>query len=234
MNLAIADSATKPTGATATISGSAGGTVAVYAARVDGQIGSANWSQVGSRTGDGAISLALAKGYYFAYAAEGGDVSPLQYFVVTDGLDSVATRCRAAVRATIELLDLPCTRRIYEQWDALDDTNLLYPCVVLTTAGQSEQSGFYTASLDGIGRPILVLICDRQDIKDPRPLPDYESWRQRIERAFRSQRLSGVIECRWCTVEPGQIAEEYRQRFQCVVSTLTIRVDTREPRGLGA
>lgn len=235
--LTVTDLAAVPTGATAAVSGSAGGANTVYVQRVDGTaIGGGNWALGGTRTGDGAVSLSLAKGYYFAYCQTGTTAaSPPVYFAVTDGLDAVATRCRRAIKATVQLVDLPCTANVYERWDERDRFGPRYPCVVLSTEGLQETELPYTQGLDDVGRPTQVLICDGGTGPfDTRRQDTYESWRQALMRPFRRLRLAGVPEVKWCEVEPGRILAESALKGLVVVSSFVIRTRTREPRGLGA
>lgn len=240
VSITVADNAGSPTGVVVTVAGSTGGTVSVRAAKVDEALSIGTWSAVGSRTGNGTVSVSLAEGFWFFVAIDGTDVSAIVRCPVTDGQTAVATRCRAAIRATLATLSptTTCCANLYEQWDdtgdGFDVTNVDYPAVVLTTAKQQDGISYYGNMLDGWARPTALLLLDNNDPKDPRNLAAYELWRQNITRAFVHQRLSGVPEVRWCDVEPLKTAESYRDRFQLMVSSLVVRVNTREIRGLGA
>ena len=67
-------------------------------------------ASAGSLNNSGTVSLALAAGHYFAYAASsnGGStmISNITYFVVTDGLEALHVRCLTAVQARIRSLAL--------------------------------------------------------------------------------------------------------------------------------
>ena len=135
--LAVADVADGAT-ATATISSSSGGANIVYTQNVDGTLGSGTWTNSGSRTGDGTVTLTLSKGYYWSYCTTGGTtLSNLVYFQVTSGLDAVIDRCYDAVKATLQLLNLPCTTRVYDSQYALTPL-VQYPCIVMTTEGARQ------------------------------------------------------------------------------------------------
>lgn len=240
VTLTIADDATIPTGAVATVSGAGSGSVVLYIQKVNGTIiGSFNWSVGGTRTGNGTIDLTLNVGYYFAYCTvDAAEVSTLVYFNVTNGQDSVATRCREAIKATIQLLDpvlYPCSVNVYTRWHPSDQINYEFPCVIMSTEGQRETELPYTQGLDDVGRPTLTIIADSAQTRfDPDSMPAYELWRQGIQRLFIRQRLSGVIECKWCEIEPANILNDADYKGMVVVSAFNIRVRTREPRGLGA
>src|SRR6185369_3797179 len=107
--LTITDNA-NGTGGLATIAGSdLGQTVTIYGSRLDSA--SLSWSVVGSRTGDGTVSLALALGYWWFYAA--GIVASLpvatapQKAAFTMATRSVLDRLLDAVVARVQTLTLP-------------------------------------------------------------------------------------------------------------------------------
>jgi hypothetical protein len=235
--LTVTDNAGTPSiGAVATVGGSAGGTVTVYAQPVTGQTGSGTWTSYGSRTGDGTVSLALAAGYWWVYAIEGADLSGLAYTQVTTGLTAVETRCKAAIAATITLLNLPI-RAIHTQFDADDKTNLNNLCVVLDTGdGVRETDEAAMNNRDDLGHPVRVCIFDTKDQFDQSATKQalYESMRQSIWRAFHNQRLAGVPESVINKVEPLALTEMEKGRYQWFRSGLLIRCRTRELRGLGA
>lgn len=231
LEIAVADNA-DGTGGTATITGSAGGSVSVAAGRVASGAGLIALPTVGSRTGNGTLALSLSRGLWFAYAKEGASISSLYLFNVTDGLDAVATRVRRVVADTIRLLTISPARNVYEQI-APDDTNIVLPCVMLTTEGESESDESKLNTVDDWGRPVKVLIADRATHLDHGKLPLYETWRQAIMRCFVNQQLIGVPESKICRIEPLQIADPKIKEYGYMVAGFVVRAVTREPRGIG-
>lgn len=231
--LSIVDNA-DGTGATATIAGSSGGANVVSVQNVDGELGSLSWTAAGSRTGDGDVSLTLTPGYYWAYCVTGGtSLSGLVYFQVTTGVDSVLSRCAAAVKSRLQLLALPCTERVLDLITDRSPGEELFPCTVLTTDGANQTNEAALNGRDDIGQPIRCLVKDICGKFDSTKLETYRSWRQAIFRAFHNQRLPGVIESVRNRVELGGVTPAESKQPQMVFD-LTIRCITREVRGLGA
>lgn len=100
------------TGCAATLSGStAGSTNTLFAAPWSGGFIPAAFASYGSRTGDGAVSLALLAGYHWVYCrstktAEDGVVSLVYGVRVTTGSLPVYEQCLNAVLAKIQGLGL--------------------------------------------------------------------------------------------------------------------------------
>ncbi|WP_439623376.1 hypothetical protein [Gemmata sp.] len=219
-------------GATATVAASSGGANGVYYAAVDGSLGAVTWSLGGSRVGDGAVPLALPKGYYWAYCLTGTAASNLVYFQVTDGADAVITCCFNAVKATIQLLNQPFSVRVYDSQFAGNQPAIEYPCTVLTSEDGQDSDEAALNGRDDLGHPVRVQImvhCVKFDnsIKDT-----LRAYRQAVFRAFHNQRLSGVTESVRNRVELGGIAM-IRGDAPLANSELTVRCVTREVRGLG-
>lgn len=221
------------TGATATIAGSSGGANVVYVGRVVGTVGNMAVLTSAARTGDGAVTLALAKGLYFAWLVTDGALQAVYYFGATDGLNAVATRCRRAVCDTIRLLNIPPAARVYEQAYP-DEVNVKYPCILVTVEGVGETADQGLSTRDDIGRPVRVGIADRWDRREHTKLPDWEYWRQCIDRCFREQQLAGVPESKICHIEPYVIIDPNMSQYEHMVSGLVVRAVCREPRGVGA
>ena len=225
------------TGGVATVAGSAGAAVAVWAMPMaDGEL----FAQIGTRTGDGPLTLALRPRLYWLYAAAGPTVTPVLGVHATDGLAKLPTRCRAAVAARIRSIGLltpagdplPVVEQMFP-----DDATLpeRYPCVILSADGTTETDGpSGTWAADDKGYPVKVHVCDRNGVPpDHRMLPVYEAWRYGIERAFAGQFLPGVPESGSCTVEPYLIVDPNSAVYQFLVSALLVRCFCRVPRGLG-
>jgi hypothetical protein len=127
-------------------------------------------------------------------------------------------------------LGLPCG--VYEQWTAVDVSNVVFPAIILSVEGVSESDESTLSSADDIGFPVRVSIIDRQDDYDHGTLPDYEGWRHLIDRAFRKQQLPGVPESVQCKVEYGDIGNPNLPKFQYLVSEFVIRHVMRLYRGI--
>jgi hypothetical protein len=235
--LTLADLAATPTGATATIAGSAGGANAVFVSHGDPAVPgvSAGWVEKGARAGDGDVTLSLRPGVYWAYlSADGGaELTPPVYVRVTDGLGAVASRCLAAVRDRVTALALPCTERVYDQ-TFTDDPAVLYPLTVVTPAGARQSNEAALNGRDDWGHPVRVLIRDKVFQYDQTARTKFEGWRQAVLRAFHNQRLPGVPESVVCRVDLGPLVEPPPGGNGKLMSELTVRCITREPRGLGA
>jgi hypothetical protein len=231
-SLTITDNANS-TGATASITGSAGGSNQVYVQNVDGQLGSGVWTLAGTRTGDGTVALTLTKGYYWGHCLTNGTVlSGFCFFQVTDGLDAVLDRCVSAVKAQAQLLNLPCTQRVYDFIHS--DTPLVqYPCIILTTEGARQTDEKRLNGRDDIGHPVRMLVKDLCLKFDEKKRKEYRKWRQAFFRAYHNQRLPGIIESVMNKVELGEITAASMSEPQ-MICELTVRCITREVRGLGA
>lgn len=234
MTLAVADNE-DGTGATATITGSSGGANTIYAQRVTGEIGSGSFASVGSRTGDGTVSLALAKGYWFAYCLTApATISDLAYFAVTDGDDAVADRVFQGAKSRLQLLALPFTTRVYDVSE-IADPSVTYPCTLITTQDGQQTNEKALNGRDDWGWPVVVLIRDVVAKFDQEQRSKFRLWRQAVTRAFVNQRLPGLPESVICRVAPGALLRRVPNGPPNVLETeLTIRAVTREVRGLGA
>ena len=220
------------TGATATVAGGGAGAanvVTVYKAtgRVGSMVGTAY-----TRTGNGTLSLPVARGLWFALLTTDGVPAGMVYFAATSGLDAVATRVRRAVADTIRLLNIPPAERVYEQMIP-DESNVSFPCVLVTVDGVQESQETGLSTVDDIGRPVKVAIADRGGKREAQKLAEYEYWRQSIDRCFRSQQLAGIPESVICRIEPNLIIDPNLPQYDYIVTGLVVRAVCREPRGVG-
>jgi hypothetical protein len=231
------------TGATATISGAAtDSTNTVYVQSFGGDLGAGTWTSAGSIEGNGAVELDLAPGHYFAsvvsslYGSQA--VSNVTYFVVTDGVESIHTRCLAAAQARIQLLaldGLPGESVVIEKLPA--GRNLAagvgLPAVVLSPHRAAMPATAGTNSLDDVHYDVLVAIFDR-DNQEPTlqaNLDRHFLWRQQIARAFRNQRLAGVPEVINAEVEPAEGLLDEAWKRELMTSAVLLRFTSRETRG---
>jgi hypothetical protein len=232
------------TGATATVTGTGGQVVTLYAQHLDDTRVTSRYRPVGSRTGDGLVSLPLAPGCWWVYAVVGSAVSLVQFVQTTDGQYDLPTRVRSAVVARIKLLTLPSIAgfpaldgRVFDQFKVRPDAALVtFPCVILTgTDGVSDSLANDTNETDLKGIPVLVTICDKSADKSPDAARWVGAWRHAIERAFHQQRLPGVPESVYCTLEMQPVAQVGEgEDFFAVRSAMLVRAWCRVGRGLGA
>ncbi len=160
------------TGATASLGGTAEGSTVVYVQSFAGELGQGAWTAAGSITGDGDVELALPAGHYFAYAVTTIDsvpyVSPVAYFIVTDGLESIHSRCLTAVQARVRLLGL----------DGLADGQVVIekvsagrnlasavglPAIVISPHRSAMPADAGTNGSDDVHYDVLVAIFDRDN-----------------------------------------------------------------------
>jgi len=241
--LAIVDHADN-SGATASIAGvELGASVIVYVEHFAGHLGAGAWQFVGARTGNGNLELNLPVGHYFGYAVSslgaGLAISNVVYFVVSDGLESIHTRCLEAAQARIRLLALPdlssanvlvekvpTARNVSRSVDG-------FPAVVLSPHRAAMPATEGTNGLDDVHYDVLVTLLDR-DNQEPTLAANIDRhllWRQRIARAFRNQRLPGVDEVIDTVVEPavGPDPQSWKQEY--LTSSVLLRFVSRERRG---
>jgi hypothetical protein len=238
MSLTVVDNANGT--ATATLAGTAGGANTVYVLSVDDAALGANWTAAGTRTGDGTIVLTLASGFYFAYLLTNPSaVSAPVLFGVTASVLAVPDRCFAAVAARMALLALANSvgtlLKVYD-YPIVEDPNIRYPLVILTSDGGRQTDEKALNGRDDWGHPVRALIRDVVPKFDEAAKTRFRSWRQGITRAFHNQRLPGVIESVRNKVEPGALLKRIPgEQFKNIAeSELVIRCITREVRGLGA
>jgi hypothetical protein len=239
--LAVADDGDN-TGATATITGSSAGSAnVVYTRAVSGGIGSTAWVNSGNRTGDGTVSLALAAGYYWARVEStlNSQVvnSNVVYFVVTTGDDPVFSQCLDGVLARLQgmtfagLNTANFTRRKLP-WNRKLTANEVKPGAFITPAPERQDSRAGTNQRDDVGYGVAIVVV-RVSNKDLISNEDATLlWRQQINKAFRNQRLDGVVENWKCEVEPGSVFNSSLFGDGYDVFSMTVRCWCRETRGL--
>jgi hypothetical protein len=242
-HLSVADHGDN-SGATATIEGAAiGSGNEIFVRDFEGDFGSTSWTSAASLIGNGSSLLALATGHYFGYAqstALGGTAaSNVVYFAVTDGLESIHTRCLTAAQARIRLLGLeglanaavvveklPLTRNLA--------TDVGLPAILLSPQRSAMPPGDGTNVLDDVRYDVLVTVVDR-DNQEPTlqaNLDRHLLWRQQIARAFRNQRLPGVPEIINAEVEQADALVEEAWKRELMTSSVLLRFTSRETRGL--
>jgi len=240
--LAVADHADH-TGATATIDGAAlASDNVVFVRDFSGEFGTDAWNAAGSVLGNGTVVLNLAVGHYFAYVLSslGGStaISNVVYFAVTDGLESIHTRCLTAVQARIRSLALAGLANSAVVIEKLPVTRNLagsigLPAVLLSPRRAAMPPAAGTNSLDDVHYDVLVTILDR-DNQEPTMQANLDRhllWRQQIARAFRNQRLGGVSEVINAEVEPAEGIVDEAWKRELMASAVLLRFTSRESRG---
>jgi hypothetical protein len=233
------------TGATAAIGQTAGSaTNVVYVQGFSGDPGSGAWQSAGARVGDGELVLQLPTGHYFAYVASSDGAkktaSSVNYFVVTDGLESLHTRCLAAAQARIRSLALAgldnervLVRKVPLDRHLAGSGGIGLPAIVLSPRRAAMPPTAGTNGLDDVHYDVLVAIFDRdnQESSLALNLERHMQWRELIARAFRNQRLSGVPQIINAEVESAEGLIEEAWKHELMVSALLVRFTSREPRG---
>ena len=251
--LSIADNA-DGTGGVATIADSTSTTIIdVFAQKVDGDLGTATWEMVGTRTGDGTVNVtptAGVTGYYWWYCEStdesdsgsdsgGADdetvISNLVYQNLTDGTEAVMERCLTGVQSRIQglsLLSIPNANIIIHK--AAEESKVKKPGVVISPAGvETMVPTAGTNTRDDVGYPVFVGIVAADNRDQSINRAKYLKWRQQIARAFRNQRLPGVTEIINMHVETRDIVAPSWFANNLFVSAMVVRCISREVRGTG-
>jgi hypothetical protein len=230
------------TGVTLTIAGGlAGDTHVAYTQAFSGGLGSSGtWTNSGNRTGNGTIDLSLTDGHYFGYVLSNSTtLTGVEYFVSSDGTDSVHYRCLDAVRSKIllcnleDLADASVVIRQLPSDRGFDDGTYDLPGIVISQIGVENQNPSEGTNIrDDVQYPvtITVLAAGNQDLVTNQE--KYLKWREQINRALRNQRLTGVDEVYKVTVTPGPITSPNAAWNNYYHSQLIVRCVSREVRGL--
>lgn len=231
------------TGAVATVaSSSSGSSNVVSTVPVDGDLGGGtDWTAGGSRTGDGTVSLTLDPGYYWARVVSTLNsqtaVSIPIYFVVTSGDDALFKQCLDAVLARLQgmtfsginssnffLRKLPWNRKVSASEGK--------PATFITPVPEKQSAREGTNNCDDIGYGVAIVVVSVSNEDLVNNLGRNTLWRQQINKAFRNQRLPGVVGNYRCEVEPGSVFNPSFFGANYDVFSLTIRCWCRETRGI--
>ncbi len=250
--LAVADNG-DGSGATATISGAGGDvTLTIYVLPFDGlEVEGATWRSCGSRASNGTLNLTLSTGHYFGYAlavdSGGGAASNVVYFSVTSGGESVLFQCLQSAQARIQAILLPgltsgnvIVRKLPLDRYVGSGQPTTFPAILLTPVVERMPPLSGTVNFDDVTYGVLCTIVDR-DNQEPTlaaNLPRYTLWREKIARAFRNQRLAGVVLADGSNpiinaeVDPGEQLIPAAWSANLYASALLLRFVSREPRGI--
>lgn len=236
--LTVADNADDTGGVATLTGGDAAATNVVSVQSIDGELGTDEWTEAGSRTGPGTVDISATSGFYWVKCestkATETVVSNLVYQRFTTGDDAVLEQCLTAVKARIQGLSLDGIANASVKIHKVpDDSKVTRPAVVIGPAG-AETNSLPAGSnrRDDVGYPVFVGIvaADNQDQEANRARNFL--WRERIRRAFHAQRLPGVPLVFTCGVETRDIVAPDWFASMRFVSAVVVRCFAREPRGI--
>lgn len=238
--LSISDNA-DGTGAVATISGSsAGATNTVFAGSWTGSMESVSMASAGSRISDGAVPIAQAVGYWIwqvvSVLAGVTTVSNLVYQNVTEtDPDGVHHRCLESCAIVVRSLGLPSITAddVLKKWwpRYVKNADPALPIVCVSPVGAEDYPGIMT-NRDDVAYPVLVSVIDALNNDSVANMQRDLLWRQKISRAFRFQRLPGVVEIINTQIMPDQILNLGAYEIGYLLSAVLFRFVSREVRGL--
>lgn len=233
--------------ATVAISGStAGATNSVLVVAVDSQWGdNIAWQTAGSRTGDGSVTVSLAKGVYFFTVSStlSGQtaVAVPKPSPVSSGT-VVLPAILDAVQARIRLLNLVPSDRVFSH-TVIDESfarNLAGgPAIIVGPANENISVIVDATSVlqrDDIGYPIVAAyVAPANGSQKPTDRDGFFGPSQAIRRAFQSQGLAVAgATVFYCDTRPLRPAEREWWEKLAFVSANVLVFRSREARGLGA
>ncbi len=233
ITLAITD-ATDGTGGSATVAGSNVASLnTLYKATWTGGTGALTWTLVGSRTGDGSISIASTAGF-FLFRLDNlltGVTTVLStYQPLTDATtQAMLYRAMVAAKTRVDGLVLGVTTSV--RWmprkRVHDEGTIIAVCPV-----NAESFPGYLTTQDDIGLPFAIVVMDPSNQDPTLNLNRNLLWRQKILSAIRYQRLAGVAEGYICNPEPAMVVNPGMFDAEGLTfSPLFFRLITRTVRG---
>ena len=190
-------------------------------------------------TGDGTVTLTMVPGHYFAHVVNGSTVSPVVYFVVTSGAESIYRQITEAIQARLRLLTLDgiVSASIVIR-EIRTDRDVTLPGVVISYDKTTENLKAGTLSMDDVIYAVNVdfFAADNQGHdaqgQEDRKDATYTLWLQKAARAFRNQRLPGVVGV-WCSgIQAGPAIDRDAWIANKFVGALRLSFTSREGRGL--
>lgn len=241
ITLTIADNG-NGTGGVATIAGSPGGSSnELFRAQFQGAEGNLIWQSAGTRVGDGTIAFSVTpRNYWLWYVKSTNgtvvDVSELVHKAITDSTYlSVRTRAINAIYDRLRTMSFDeLTVDDVIVLVATDEPLQKWPCVFIVRDAVPDTYVGGNNIRDDVSYPFQVCFQDRTDARSQTNVAKWDLWREKAERAFRNQRLPGVTENWSCILEPTMVLQEIPKVYQHVVSSFTVRVVSREVRGIQA
>lgn len=217
---------------TATVAGSGGGAVSVFAVAPDRPWDPPDWRAFGSRTGDGPVSAALPPGVWWLYATTGaGPTAPVPVVLAGPDEDSLPSRCRAAVAAVLRLNAATSPAGGVHEEPYPDQANKTGPWVSVSAAGLRERVNPGLNLTNDVGYPVRVLFCDKHHLRDMgRVRTRIDPFRLAMTDLFSNRRLAGVPESIQCEVEPLDTLDPRLPSYQSVASGVLVWCWTRRQR----
>lgn len=223
-------------GGVATIAGGgAGDSNTLYRATWAGTTGTLTWTLVGSRTGNGAISIDVTPGHYL-FRLDNLITGVTTVVVVYQPLTDAATkamldRALDAAVTRVSGLALPGSPAVSKRWLPRVKPGDSLPIIAVTPVGGESFPGGLTTQ-DDIGLPIAVTIMDAANQDPTANLSRDTLYREKILSALRYQRLAGVSEAYILNPEPGMIVNPGMfDDKNLIFSPLFFRLITRTQRG---
>jgi len=218
-------------GAVATVAGSTVGSTNVVSVQTyDGL----TWTAAGTRTGDGTLALALAKGYCFAKCDSSlsgqNVVSNVVRCPVTDANDSVHARAAEYIRSNLATLSLGGAEQNVKRMTLPTEEVMTFPGVIVWF-NDGEQIIGGSNNRDDIGYPVHVAIVDQKLTSLSIPPDQYLLYRQRCIRKIRNQPMAGIPEIMTVQVQPSLVVDEKLPAYDYFVTAWTFICVSREVRG---
>lgn len=220
------------TGATATIAGSAGGTVAIWGARWDGGLTAAEFSQVATRVGNGAVAVTLDVGYWWLYGLESTDLSPMIGVCATSGDEAPYYRVLVAVHEKLQALTFSgiTSAQILLQKFPLNPKLALTGIYVTPTR---ETVRGIVNSRDDYGYGVQVSYFWASNRDNTSQMGRTLKWRDQIEKAFNAQPLPDIADFSYqLQIEPGPVFDSRSFAEQFDAGSVVLRIMSREVRGV--
>lgn len=216
---------------TATVAGSGGGSVSLFAAPPNRPPEPPVWAAAGSRTGDGVITGTLPVGPHWLYAVTSLGLTPPALAVLTaPGEDSLPTRCRDAVIAALTPLASFPFQAVHDE-PYPDSANKTGPWLSVSVGGLRERIAPGLNCTNDVGYPVRVLYCDKHHLRDKaKPRTRYDPFRLAMTDLFHHRRLAGVTESIQCEVEPLDVLDPRLPAYQMVASGVVVWCWTRRAR----
>ncbi len=149
---------------------------------------------------------------------------------------SLHKRIKDAIAVIISGLDLTDLAGGIENLTIADESNIQYPCVMLTIGDPEDVRNGDTAHVHKTF-PVRVLILDR-DAQFPADEDKYLSWRERMMAQFNNPPtgapfLAGATEVFQLEVVPKAVVEETFKELGKIMDGFTIRATASIQRGTG-
>lgn len=233
----VADNA-DGTGAVATVADSnASATNTVYYISIGDELTPATFTSGGSRVGNGTVALSITTmGQYWVYVSStlSGEttVSDLVFLSVTSGSNAIWYDCLTAVKSTINSLSLTglAAKDIRVQKVPWQRSQVM-PGMFVTPVTETSNPKDGTNYRDDIGYGCQVVCVRLGNREMTANFNTHLYWRERVRKAFLNQRLAGVSESLWCSVQPGAVVLPSAFEDNYDVWSLIIRAICRETRG---